>query len=866
MEPLLEREHELLMLTQLVDAARDGSGSVLLIAGEAGIGKTSLVRAIRQSARGRATFLMSACEPLSVPAPLGPIRELAAAAGQRDLVDGGGDDRLTLARSLLDALVCRTPALVVLEDAHWADPATLDVIRLLARWLEDAGLGLVITYRDDELSANLALSILVGDLIRSPLVKRVAVAPLSDEAVRTLAEAAGADAREVARVTGGNPFLVVESLASEGQLPASVRDATLARVARLSASGRGVVDAAAVIGQRFSWGLLDAVAPDSADAVEEALALGVLTDVGRTLGFRHELIRQAVEASVSAPRAAKLHARVVDALVDDPDWGSAARLAHHAEAAGLTAEAARHARNAASQAEQMGALREASLQLARVIRLERHGTPEERFELLLRYARAANFSSRMPEALDGATEALALARRSGDRHRQGRALSVLAWALWSLDRVIEARQAAVDAVGLLEDAGDPGDLARAVAAHIRMEATAFDSVAAIEAAPRALELAARAGLEEVRIDVMLSVGLARGHLGDPQAHSSLAQELDAARAARLPIQTIRAYVNSIAVAGEARDHAALDDLARQALPLFEESQTAIPHDYVTVLVARSQLDRGRWEEAVVSARRGCRTEHGGTPVALVVEGLVLARRGDPVGHERLEQALHELEHVPPAWRHGLVRSALAETAWLAGDRRAGLAHAVAGTAGPFADQFARSTGELALWAARCGQPGPVPPRASEPVRLELAGDWRAAISAWRELDAPYEAALAAMSGDDRAARDALAALHRLGARATVRAFTRERGARAGRGLRGPRRTTLANAAGLTRREQEVLAQVAQGLTNAAIADALCLSERTVAHHVSAILGKLGVSTRTAAVEAARSTGVLAQDGPVSRAT
>jgi DNA-binding NarL/FixJ family response regulator len=150
--------------------------------------------------------------------------------------------------------------------------------------------------------------------------------------------------------------------------------------------------------------------------------------------------------------------------------------------------------------------------------------------------------------------------------------------------------------------------------------------------------------------------------------------------------------------------------------------------------------------------------------------------------------------------------------------------------------------------------------------LELAGDWRGAISAWRELDAPYEAALAAMSGDDRAARDALAALHRLGARATVRAFTRERGALAGRGLRGPRRTTLANAAGLTRREQEVLAQVAKGLTNAAIAEALCLSKRTVAHHVSAILGKLGVSTRTGAVEAARSTGALAQDGPVSRIT
>jgi DNA-binding CsgD family transcriptional regulator len=405
-----------------------------------------------------------------------------------------------------------------------------------------------------------------------------------------------------------------------------------------------------------------------------------------------------------------------------------------------------------------------------------------------------------------------------------------------------------------------------MAAHIRMEATAFDSMAAVAAGPRALELAAREGLEEVRLDVMISLGLARGHLGDPEAQQSLTQELAAARGAGLAIQTIRAYVNAIAVAGEARNHAVVDELAGQALPLFEESQTAIPHAYVTVLIARSRLDRGRWEEALDGAQRSRRTAHGGGPVSLAVEGLVLARRGDPLGHEKLEQALRDLDEVPSGWRHGLVRTALAETAWLAGDRQTGLAHARAGAAGTYADQFARSAGELALWAARCGQPSPVPPRASQPVRLELAGDWRGAVRAWRELDAPYEAALAAMFGDDRASRDALGALHRLGARAAVRAFTRERATRLGRGLRGPRRTTLDNAAGLTRREQEVLAQVARGLTNAGIAEALSLSERTVAHHVSAILGKLGVTTRTAAVQAARAVGVLSKDGPVSSAT
>jgi DNA-binding NarL/FixJ family response regulator len=147
------------------------------------------------------------------------------------------------------------------------------------------------------------------------------------------------------------------------------------------------------------------------------------------------------------------------------------------------------------------------------------------------------------------------------------------------------------------------------------------------------------------------------------------------------------------------------------------------------------------------------------------------------------------------------------------------------------------------------------------VRRELAGDWRGAIRGWRELDAPYEAALAALPGDERAAREAMATLHRLGAGAAARAFARDRAERGARAPRGPRRSTLANVAGLTHREREVLGHLSRGATNAGIAAALHLSERTVAHHVSAILRKLEAPTRTAAVTAARRVGLLAQDGP-----
>lgn len=125
---------------------------------------------------------------MSVPVPLTPARELAAAAGAGALAELGGDDRLALARSLLRVLNARAPAVAVVEDAHWADPATLDVVRLLAR-VEDAGVVIVVSYRDDELAANPALALLVGDLATSPTARRMSLRPLSEGAVQVLGRA-----------------------------------------------------------------------------------------------------------------------------------------------------------------------------------------------------------------------------------------------------------------------------------------------------------------------------------------------------------------------------------------------------------------------------------------------------------------------------------------------------------------------------------------------------------------------------------------------------------------------------------------------------------------------------------------------------
>ena len=825
MARLLEREEEISALHAAVRAAAGGEGRFLLLAGEAGAGKTSLVEELRSQAE----MLVGWCEPLSVPTPLAPVRELAPHLSELE-----GDDRVALAHALLDFLAGRGLVVAVVEDAHWADPATLDVLRLVARRIERVPVVVIVTYRDEELRANVRLTALVGDLVTAGGVRRIALRPLSAEAVKMLAEPAGADADEIVRLTNGNPFLVVEALATTQGLPTTVRDATLARVARLDPSARAIVEAAAVAGPRVPLAVLRELEPHDSAALEAALDRGVLVDLGVEIGFRHELTRQAVEESISAPRAAELHARALAALAD----GEPARLAEHAERAGLREEAARFAEQAALEAERVGALAEAGRQLERALRVP--APPGDRFELLLRFVRATNFSGGLERALAGASEAVALAEDELGDAAVGRALIVLCWSLWSLDRVEEAYAAAERAVATLEaEAG--AEYVDALAARLRMESIAFDPTVVVSRAPLALELAERVGSTGSSVDIAISLGLAQAHLGDPAALETLLAALADAQSARLTFQTIRAYVNAVDVAAEMREHATVDRVTAEAIDRLDTFQTAIPRQTVQLSLARSFLDRGRFDEAVELARQSRADEHGSVPLALGLEGIVLARRGRD-GEALLEEGWGMLAGVPDGWRHAVLRVWRAEAAWLCGDLDA-LPNEAAAPGRPGKD--------LAMWIAR--------------ARGIFEPDWRAEVERWRAHEAPYEAALAALPGDDPSARAAVAALRRLGADAAARAFVRERTRLGFSAPRGPRATTLANPAGLTRREQEVLAQLATGATNPEIATALQLSERTVAHHVSAILGKLEVPTRTAAIETARRLGLL-KDGPAARPT
>jgi AAA ATPase domain len=261
---LLERERHLAAL----EAARVAGGRFVLIAGEAGIGKTSLVEELlRRVDRGR--VLHGACDPLETPRPLGPLFDIAYETGGPLLEALTGDaPRESVFRAALDELATGE-TIVLVEDAHWADGPTLDWLRFVARRIRQVGATLVVTYRPGE---SESLQRLLGQLATVPGIVRLEVEPLSRDAVEELAARRGRSGGEVYAAAGGNAFFVTELLASDAALPATVRDAVLARAASLSPPARAVIDAASVLGAAADAPLLGRVAPGSARELDEAAA------------------------------------------------------------------------------------------------------------------------------------------------------------------------------------------------------------------------------------------------------------------------------------------------------------------------------------------------------------------------------------------------------------------------------------------------------------------------------------------------------------------------------------------------------------------------------------------------------------------
>ena len=854
--PLLERESSLALLSEYAAQAAGGEGRLVLLSGEAGVGKSALVERLCRDLPD-ARWSWSMCDGLFTPRPLGPLFDLADQFGGA-LLDRcrAGVGREELFRTLL-AQVRASGGLdvVVVEDVHWADEATLDLLRYLSRRLRGVALLLIATYRDDGLAVGDQLRVTLGDLGSQRCTRRVGLVPLSPEAVRTLAGGSGPPAPELYRLTGGNPFYVTEVLrAGMDEVPPSARDAVLARAARLSAEAREVLDVAALTGARVEARLLESVTGCPPSVLDELLESGLLVGDGAWVRFRHEIARLAVAHAVAGHRGQVIHGLVLAALRSlgcDDD----ARMAFHAEAAVDGAAVLRYAASAARRAARLASHREAAAQYERALRFSGGADPVTLAGLHEGLADEVALLDRWDDAETAGERALALWREAGDRLREGDALRRLSRIRWNMCRGREAVAAAEAAVSALEPLGPSVELARAYATFANQRMLYADYDVAIDLARRAQALAVRFGATDVHSDALDTQAASRSAKGLDWA-GQMRRALDIALAGGHHREAGRAYTNLSGIHAGKREFAEAERYLEPGIAFCDE------HDITTYAIClrgehANVLERtGRWDEAVALSKE-ILIKVGLSPAnrlcSLIRLGVIGARRGEPGVWEYLDEAAATADEAGEPQNQVPARLARAEAHWLAGDpdaarREAELALDVCTTPNGWL------RGAVAVWLRRLASPRSIEGEVTEPYRLLLDGDPVGAARAWTRLGSPYEAAMAlADAPEEEALREALSIVIGLGAQSAAQIIRQRLRVLGARSIPvGPRASTRERPFGLTRREYEVLDLICAEHTNAEIAAKLFLSVKTVDHHVSAVLGKLGVPTRAAARRVVRS--------------
>jgi len=851
---ILEREAELAELAMLVDEAASSGGRVVLLRGEAGIGKSTLVNRFLSDSQGGAHTLLGACDDLLTPQPLGPIWDIARQDSSltQPLTEG---DRRAVMEEVLN-LLSRSlrPTVLVLEDTQWADEATLDLIKFLGRRIARANGLLILTYRDVEVDAEHPLRQVVGELPPQNLV-RMSLNRLSAEAVTSMIEEESFDVDEVLALTGGNPLFVTEVLASgTNAVPLSVRDSVLARASKVSPEARRIVDLVSVVPGDVERVLVDEIIQPTDEQLAEGASQGLLRIEDDTVAFAHDLQRRAIESSLTSAERRHLNQQVLSSLGKDAD---PSRLVHHAREAHDVEAIVQFAPIAAQRAMAIQSTREAVAHF-RLLEPYLGRLPiTEQADILEDWAREEYYLDNAT-SLELVDKAIEVRRSLKDDRALARTLTFAASIKRSNLQNADALVIAVEAVGILEPYGPSADLARALSIQAFISWLKYEDIPMSLLITDKARAVAEATTDQVAaISVLNTEGSMRHSGGDERGLSLVEESLRLAERGGYAYEEVRALINLAGMSGDDRNVERAIDFARRArdtavrneMPTFEADAQSMHSEFL--------LWKGAWVEAEDAASEFLGSMPTTATLAWRVSATLQARRGRTEARSALDRMWSLAETSELLTAMDPAAAALAEYMWLSGEddppwrRRLNDVLQMGLQAGrPW------PSGAFAFWMWKLGLLDTVPQGTADFYGWIINGEHRTSAEFWRERGIPYEEGLALMHGDETEKIEAIRIFEKLGATATA---TKVRSELMDHGVKVPRgksQATRDHAAGLTARQAEVLELLAQGLTNTEIADELFVSHRTVENHVSAVLMKLDVPNREAAVEAAHSQGIL----------
>lgn len=850
---LLERDAELGQLDDCLHGVSTSGGKVVLVRGEAGIGKSSLIRAFIDRHADTTRVHVGACDDLLIPQPLAPFWDMGRDEAPLMKILNEGD-RLRVFEYVLGLLSWRLrPSLMVIEDTQWADEATLDAIKFVGRRIANANGLLLLTYRDGEVDYDHPLRGVIGDIpLRS--VARIRLSGLSLAAVASMIIDSDLDPDEVLAATNGNPFLIGEmESVDDGVIPASLHDTVRSRVRKLSPGAHRLLKALSVVPEPIPRA--DALGLGSATEswLDECEQRGFLVGASDFVSFRHDLIRRVVQAELTRAERTAAYRGVLEDL---PDETHPCLLIHCAAAVNdidrlidLAPRSARYAAKVGSHRLAVEDFRQLTSHLDRL-------TSEARGPIVEEWAREEFLVDNIEAAIALGESAFRHYRDLGDVVGESRVSAQTAQFYehdGQRERAELCARHAVDVLG----ANPPGaDLARALEVNAYLQMMVGNVGATLALVEQTLQAGGPDIDEWILIRALNHRGIVANITNYPGGRASLDEASERARSAREWYEEGRALVSHAWAAAEFRDLPVAADYAQRAIASAVDHELPTLEAYAMAIHARTLEYGGEWTKAEETAQELLATAVSNQMVVLPVIGGISARKGRPSARATLTKAWEMSLLSGENQRLAPVAAAFAEYAWISDETDLPISDFKRVMDAEIERGFQYSPGSICFWLWKLGELTEPPGRIAEPYRLVMMGRASEAAAIWKRKGVPYEMALSMMHGDHNLQLASLEVFETLGASAVAAKLRKELRDQGVRVPRGRGRKTRGHMAGLTGRQAEVLSLLDENLSNREIADRLFLSPRTVENHVSAILAKLNSDTREEAVMRARAEGIV----------